>query len=157
MDLKSPLKKARGLGSAHSGTHHWWMQRVTAIALIPLVFWFVYIVICANTGTETIIGKLENPFNAVLMVTFLIVGLYHGALGVRVVLEDYVHCKCGRTILTLLINFFTVITAVAVILSVISVHTGGVKHKKWDKDDVKISPEHQEMWKDEFFKIFNDK
>ena len=123
MDLRSPLGKVRGLGSAKNGTHHWWLQRVTAIALIPLVIWFVLLVVCASVHTEKLVDYLQRPSSAVLMILFLGVSLYHGALGMRVVIEDYVSCNCGKTFLLIAINFFTVVTAVAMILAVITVHT----------------------------------
>lgn len=127
MDLRTPLGKVKGLGSAKNGTHHWWMQRVTALALIPLVIWFVLNVIKASTSSDKFIDVFTSPFNAIIMILFISVALYHGALGFRVIVEDYVHCKCKKNFLIILANFFTVFTAVGTILAVISFHTGGGK------------------------------
>ena len=131
MDLRTPLGKVKGLGSAKNGTHHWWMQRVTAIALIPLVIWFVLNVIKASTSHHKFVDVLSSPFNSIVMVLFISVALYHGALGFRVIVEDYVHCKCKKHFLIILANFFTVFTVAGTILTVISIHTGGIKDTKF--------------------------
>ena len=91
--MRSPLGRVRGLGSAHAGTHHWWMQRLTSLALIPLSIWFIVTFLChALSGdyAETI-HWLRNPFAATAMILLIGVGCYHAAGGLQVVLEDYVH------------------------------------------------------------------
>jgi succinate dehydrogenase membrane anchor subunit len=90
--MRSPLGRARGLGSAREGVEHWWMQRVTAAALIPLTLWFVVSLI-ALTGSDynAFIAWLEAPFVAILMVLVLVALFHHMALGLQVVVEDYVH------------------------------------------------------------------
>jgi len=90
--MRSSLRRARGLGSAREGVEHWWMQRVTAAALIPLTLWFVVSLI-ALTGTDynAFIAWLKAPFVAILMVLLLIALFHHTALGLQVVVEDYVH------------------------------------------------------------------
>jgi succinate dehydrogenase / fumarate reductase membrane anchor subunit len=122
MNLRSPLKKVKGLGSAHNGTHHWWVQRVSAVALVPLVIWFVVLVIRAASGAESLVSYLNNPFFAVTMILFIGVSLYHGYLGMQVVIEDYVHCNASKTILITLTNFVASISAVAAILAIIYAH-----------------------------------
>ena len=94
MSLRSPLSKAVGLGSAKHGFSHWWWQRVTAIALVPLVLWFVYHVICL-TGREyaEVATWLASPLNASIMLLFVLTALYHGQTGLQVVIEDYIHTK----------------------------------------------------------------
>jgi succinate dehydrogenase / fumarate reductase, membrane anchor subunit len=90
--MRSPLSRARGLGSAREGVEHWWMQRVTAVALIPLTLWFAASLI-ALTGSDynTFIAWLKAPFVTILMVLLLIALCHHMGLGLRVVVEDYVH------------------------------------------------------------------
>jgi succinate dehydrogenase / fumarate reductase, membrane anchor subunit len=90
--MRSPLGRARGLGSAREGVEHWWMQRVTAAALIPLTLWFVVSLI-ALTGSDynAFIAWLKAPFVAILMVLVLVALFHHMALGLQVVVEDYVH------------------------------------------------------------------
>jgi succinate dehydrogenase / fumarate reductase membrane anchor subunit len=89
---RSSLARAMGLGSAKEGVGHWWSQRVTAVALIPLTLWFVASII-AHTGSEyaTFIAWLRTPLVSILMILLLIAIFYHTALGLQVVIEDYVH------------------------------------------------------------------
>ncbi|MEQ8603102.1 MAG: succinate dehydrogenase, hydrophobic membrane anchor protein [Marivibrio sp.] len=102
MSLKTPLGAARGLGSAKSGTHHWIVQRITAIALVPLTIWFVFAAIgLAGGGYAEASAWLAQPINAVLMILLSIATFHHMQLGLQVVIEDYVHGE-GVKIATLL-------------------------------------------------------
>jgi succinate dehydrogenase / fumarate reductase membrane anchor subunit len=97
-DMRSPLGRARGLGSAHEGLHHWWAQRQTSIALVPLTLWFVVEIIRlvrggfggAGASYEEFLSWLASPLNATLMIVFIAVSFHHAVLGMQVVLEDYV-------------------------------------------------------------------
>jgi len=92
MSLVTPLKKARGLGSAKDGTHHWWTQRVTAIALVPLTLWVAWSVACmSGESYEVVVHYFQAPFNVAMFVLFLFTGFYHASLGLQVVIEDYIH------------------------------------------------------------------
>ena len=95
--LRSPLGRALGLGSAKEGVAHWWAQRVTAVALVPLVLWFVAALV-ALTGADrtTVIAWLREPFPAIVTVLLLIAGLYHMSLGIQVVIEDYIHNEATK-------------------------------------------------------------
>lgn len=90
--MRTPLSRARGLGSAKEGVEHWWIQRATAAALIPLTVWFAASLI-AITGSDygTVIAWFKKPLTPILMVLLLIALFHHMALGLRVVVEDYVH------------------------------------------------------------------
>jgi len=91
--LRTPLGQAVGLGSAKEGVQHWWMQRVTAVALVPLTIWFVIrVVMLAGSGADraAFVAWLHDPVSAGVWVMLLIAGFYHGALGLQVVIEDYV-------------------------------------------------------------------
>ena len=89
---QSPLGKARGLGSAKSGSRHWTLQRMTSVALVPLGLWFFYNLITNDfSNYQAVVTWLQTPFSFVFMGLTLFVALYHGALGLQVVLEDYVH------------------------------------------------------------------
>ncbi|HRD65293.1 MAG TPA: succinate dehydrogenase, hydrophobic membrane anchor protein [Candidatus Competibacter sp.] len=91
MSIRTPLARVRGLGTAKDGTHHWWMQRVTSIALVPLVLWFVVSMLSySHADYETFQHWLSNPINAGLMVTLLFTVFYHAKLGMQVIYEDYV-------------------------------------------------------------------
>jgi succinate dehydrogenase / fumarate reductase membrane anchor subunit len=95
--LQTPLGRVRGLGSARSGTHHWWMQRVTSIALIPLTLWFALAAIGrAGAGYEASVAFVANPVNAVLLLLLAGVTLHHLASGLQVVIEDYVRAEGVR-------------------------------------------------------------
>jgi|GEM_PF-40970 len=124
MDLRSNLSKARGLGSAHEGAHHWWMQRVTAIALIPLVLWFVSSVIKATSihGVNGVMYLLASPVNAIAMVLLIGAAIYHGTLGIKVIIEDYVHCQCVNKMLDVLTRLVAVVSIVAVTFAILLVH-----------------------------------
>ena len=90
--MRSPLARAMGFGSAKDGVEHWWIQRVSAVALVPLTLWFVVSII-AHTGNDyaTFIVWLRTPLASILMILLLIALFYHTALGLQVVIEDYVH------------------------------------------------------------------
>lgn len=90
--FRSPLGRAMGLGSAKAGFGHWWTERVTAVALVPLSVWFVASLIAySGGGYETFIDWLGAPVTAGLMILLLIALFWHAALGLQVVIEDYVH------------------------------------------------------------------
>ncbi len=89
---RSSLAHAMGLGSAKAGVEHWWSQRVSAVALIPLTLWFVASIIAhTGSGYATFIAWLRTPLASILMILLLIAIFYHTALGLQVVIEDYVH------------------------------------------------------------------
>ena len=90
MDYRTPLAKAQGLGSAKSGTKHWWMQRVTAVALIFLSFWLVlFIQQLFHASYADIKEWLVEPLNFTLLIAWVFVGFYHAALGLQIIIEDY--------------------------------------------------------------------
>ena len=113
-DFKTPLKKARGLGSAKSGTEHFWQQRVTAIANVPLVLFLIWFVISHLSATRPeILTAMKNPFVAVGILLALISITWHMRLGLQVVIEDYVRSE-GRKIFLLTLNMLFVFALTAV-------------------------------------------
>lgn len=125
-DLRSPLSRARGLGAAKDGVHHFWVQRVSAIALIPLSLWFVYSVACLASGPadyEAVRWWVSAPSVAVTLVLFLATAVYHSLLGVQVVIEDY-SGGAMRITLLLLSKFAHAIIAAAGIFAVLKVALG---------------------------------
>jgi len=114
MSLKTPRARAQGLGSAKSGAHHFWHQRLTAVVLVPLTIWFVYVV-ARFTGAELYDVRhfFSNPINATLMLIFVLAGLYHMTLGVQVIIEDYIHRESTRLAL-LVLNQFAALAIAAV-------------------------------------------
>jgi len=94
MSYKTDYARAHGWGSAHEGVHHFWVQRVTAIALIPLTIFFIFPFANALGGSyEAVRATYQNSWNAFIAVSFVIVGLWHLKLGLQVIIEDYVHSK----------------------------------------------------------------
>lgn len=112
MNYRTPVKQARGLGSARSGVGHWWMQRVTAIALVPLGIWFAASFIALlSADYTTVTAWLSLPLNAVLTSLLLGVMFYHSWLGIQVVIEDYVHAEGLKIASLLVIKFIHVLVA----------------------------------------------
>ena len=91
-DMRAPLARASGFGLAKNGVHHWWMQRVSAVALVPLTMWFLAAII-AKTGADytAFVAWVRNPITDILMGPLLIALFYHAALGLQVIVEDYFH------------------------------------------------------------------
>ena len=126
MNLRSPRSVAVGLGSAKHGFSHWWWQRVTAVALIPLTLWFVYsIVFLMNNDYDQATTWLASPVNATLMLVFHFAVLFHAQTGLQVVIEDYIHTKWINLTLLLVVKFAAVIMAVLATISVLQVALGG--------------------------------
>lgn len=120
MALRSPLGRVRGLGAAKQGGHHWWMQRVTAIALVPLTVAFVVLLpVFAAAGHRGFIELMRDPIIATVMILVVGAGLYHMKLGVQVIVEDYVHHEGAKTALLLMLQLGTVAIAVACLVSIL--------------------------------------
>lgn len=125
MTLRTSLARAQGLGSAKEGVGHWWHQRLSAIALVPLTLWFGFSVALMGTADyHTVVAWLETPLNAGLMILVLGVGFWHGALGLQVIIEDYVATEWKKISLLLLVQFSAVAFALAGILSVLRIMLG---------------------------------
>ena len=117
--MKTPLGIIRGLGSAKNGTKHWWMQRVTAIALFPLGLWFMWHVLPhAGVGHAELVMFLKSPCETVLMILLIITGLYHGQLGFQVIIEDYIPHEPLKIVLLLSFKALALILGIWGILSV---------------------------------------
>ncbi|HET6432451.1 succinate dehydrogenase, hydrophobic membrane anchor protein [Dyella sp.] len=124
-DLQHPLKRARGLGSAQSGVGHWWNERVTSVALVALGVWFVVLVLrLMHADYAAAHALMARPWNAVLMICFLLVTFWHTALGLQVVIEDYVHTRWKEVSLLMLVKFFAVLGALASVLAVLRIVLG---------------------------------
>jgi len=89
--LRSPLGRARGLGSARAGSKHWWAQRLTAVALVPLTLWFIWSVLHLTGGSQGDVGEwLSSPVRLALLLALIVASFHHLQLGLQVVIEDYV-------------------------------------------------------------------
>ncbi len=125
MKFRTPLARARGLGSAKSGTHHWWMQRLTAVALVPLSLWFVASLIALATADHaTVIAWLHSPLVAILCCALIVAIFYHGQLGLQVVVEDYVHTESLKLASIVIAKFLSLLMAGACLFAVLSIAFG---------------------------------
>jgi len=122
MSLRSPLGKVCGLGIAKGGTHHWWMQKLTAVALIPLSIWFVSSVVqMTQADYEIVINWMNSPVVAILMLLFIITGIYHLKLGLQVIIEDYIHTEGLRMALQMIVTFGCVALATTAVFSILKI------------------------------------
>jgi succinate dehydrogenase / fumarate reductase membrane anchor subunit len=118
--MRSPLGRAIGLGSAKEGVAHWWAQRVTALALVPLILWFVIAVIgLVGADHGAFVAWVRSPMPAVLLILLLVATFYHTALGLQVVIEDYVHGAARRLGSLIVIRLLCIVFAVRGILAVL--------------------------------------
>jgi succinate dehydrogenase / fumarate reductase membrane anchor subunit len=125
MSMRSELGKVRGLGAAHDGTHHFWMQRVTAIANLPLVTYLVYFIV-AHIGhaRADVVASVKNPFCAVALVLAMISICWHMKLGLQMVIEDYVHGTAIKLVSLLLNAFFAYGLAGLAIYAILKMNFG---------------------------------
>jgi len=125
MSLRSPLSQARGLGSAKEGVGHWWVQRLTAIALIPLSLWFVVSVArFPLLDHATMVAWIKAPLVAVALVLFFLAMIHHAALGVQVVIEDYVGNEGTKLVSIVLVKFALYAIAAASVFAVLKIAFG---------------------------------
>ena len=124
--LRSPLGRALGLGSAKEGVEHWWVQRVTAVALVPLTLWFVAALV-AHLGADhaAAVAWLRSPLTAVAMILLVLATFVHMALGLQVVIEDYVHHEATKIASLVLVRFACWALGAAALFAVLRVAFGG--------------------------------
>ena len=124
-DRRTPLARARGLGSAKDGLGHWWAQRLTAIALIPLVVWFaISLVMLTGADYGIVRAWIGSPLVMVLLFLTIAIGLHHGQLGLQVVLEDYTG-GAWRVTLIVLVKFIAVIFGLGATVAILRIGLGG--------------------------------
>ena len=124
--LRTPLKRVKGLGAAGSGgTRHFWLQRLTAIALVPLSLWFVFTVV-ALVGQDPFVvrARLAEPVTGMLMIAFIGALFWHAQLGLQVIVEDYVHTRWLEVVLQVAIKFAALAGALLAALAVIRIALG---------------------------------
>ena len=122
MSLETPLHKVEGLGPAHSGVTHFWRQRITAAALVVLGIWFsVSVLGLVGANEAATLAFLSQPLNAILMAVFAIIASYHMALGVQVVIDDYIYTAWQKLILMLLLRAFALAVIAASIYALLRI------------------------------------
>lgn len=120
--LRTPMARVRGLGSAKDGTGHWWAQRLTALALIPLTIWFVASVI-ATVGADFAAMRawVGSPVVAGLLVLLIVATFYHGYLGLQVVVEDYIHHEGVKIATIIALKGLSILLGLAGVLAVLTI------------------------------------
>ena len=120
--MRSDLGRVRGLGTAKEGAHHWWMQRLTAIALIPLTLWFIISIASLNSASyaETV-NWLSIPLVSIFMILLISSTLYHALLGVQVVVEDYIHYEGFKFLLLIGLKFIFLVLGVVSVFSLLKI------------------------------------
>jgi len=123
--FRTELARVRGLGSAKEGVHHWWMQRVSAVALVPLALWFV-IALVAHVGADYAAMRawLGSPITFGLMVLLIGATFYHAQLGLQVVIEDYIHHEGGKIALILLTKLTSLALALTAVVALLVIAFG---------------------------------
>jgi succinate dehydrogenase / fumarate reductase membrane anchor subunit len=122
MSIRTPFSRVQGLGAAHSGTEHFWRERASSVALIPLTGWFVYAAIhMIGQPYEDAFTFLHQPVNAIAMLLFVIASVVHMTLGIQVVIEDYVHTEGSKLLLFLANKAFGWIIGVASVFAILRI------------------------------------
>lgn len=125
MSLRSPLGRVLGLGSAKEGVHHWWVQRLTSVALVPLAVWFlVSLLSLPSLDHTTVVVWMAQSWTSLLLILFVLIATWHSQLGLRVVVEDYVHGG-AKTVVLVLVTFAHALIAVAGVFAILKVAFGG--------------------------------
>jgi succinate dehydrogenase / fumarate reductase, membrane anchor subunit len=125
VSLRSPLQRVRGLGSAKEGVGHWWLQRLTAVALVPLTLWFMFSLITLQSASyDQVRAWLAQPLASIATISLVLALFYHAQLGIQVVIEDYVHQRATEVTLQILTKFFCFFGAVACSLAILRISLG---------------------------------
>ena len=125
MSMKSELGKVRGLGAAHDGTQHFWMQRVTAVSNVPLVIYLVYFIVShLGASREAVVTSVKNPVSAIALSLAMISIFWHMKLGIQMVIEDYVHGTAAKLMALLLNTFSAFVLAGLALFAILKMNFG---------------------------------
>jgi succinate dehydrogenase / fumarate reductase membrane anchor subunit len=126
VSIETPIARVRGLGSAHSGAHHWWVERLTSVSTLLLFFWLgASLLTLPALDQKTIVAWLASPTAAVPMLLLILSTFWHLKLGLQVVIDDYVHEAGWKIFAVVLLNFFTILLAALAIFAVLKIALGG--------------------------------
>jgi succinate dehydrogenase / fumarate reductase membrane anchor subunit len=121
-NTQTPLHKVQGLGPSHTGTGHFWHERLTSVALIPLTLWFGYAILgLTNASLVAAISFLAHPVNALLMGAFVFISLYHIKLGLQVIIDDYVHATGKKIFLLIVVRIAVFATGAASLFALLRI------------------------------------
>ena len=125
MDYRTPIARARGLGSAKDGTHHWWMQRITAIALVPLTVWLVGSLVAIGTADHAqTVHWIRTPAVSIALLLTIAALFHHAQLGLQAVVEDYVHAEWKKIAALIAIKLLAITAAATAAFSVLRIALG---------------------------------
>ena len=116
------MSSAKNLGTAHNGTQHWWKQRITAVALIPLIATSIILILKSIILNQDIRELFFSPFYTACLLLTLLISLYHSTLGIQEIIEDYVHKNVAKYTLLILIKFIATASALLLLLATFSLH-----------------------------------
>ncbi len=126
--FRTRLARARGFAPSHTGTDHWFTQCLTSLALLPIGLWFVFSFVSRvamhGGNREAALAWLQSPFNVAMLILLLAVGFHHGASGLQVISEDYIHVKKLRVAVIILVQFLAAFLAVVGVLAVLKIFLG---------------------------------
>lgn len=127
--LRSPLKRARGLGAGHSGTHHFWVQRASAVALIPLTIWFMVMLVGTLIAADraSVADFMASPVNALLFAALMVALFTHARLGIQTIIEDYIHHEGMKIAALLFASLLLYGFGAASLLAILHLHLFGIK------------------------------
>ncbi|HJP97079.1 MAG TPA: succinate dehydrogenase, hydrophobic membrane anchor protein [Rhodanobacteraceae bacterium] len=129
-DTRTPLKVARGWGSSKTAVRPWWVQRVTAVALVPLSIWFLFLLggMLHAASHAAVMAMIAQPVHAMFLIVFAVCMFWHGALGLQVIIEDYVHTRWLEVTLEIALRFGALLATLACVMAVVAVWLTGAGH-----------------------------
>jgi succinate dehydrogenase / fumarate reductase, membrane anchor subunit len=125
MNLQTPLARARGLGTAKKGVQHWWWQRLTAVALVPLCLWFIGTIVTMQASDySTVVNWIQSPLVSGLLVFLIAALFYHTQLGLQAVIEDYVHSEWVKITALIVAQFLMILLTLTAVIAVLKIALG---------------------------------
>jgi len=126
MEMRSPLARIRGLGSSNHGIQHWWLLRITGVALVPLTLWFVFFAVqLASADLATVKAWVGAHYNPALLILLIVCMFYHGQAGLQEVIEDYIHTESTKVASIVIVKFAAALLGACSAFAVLRLTFGG--------------------------------